>query len=140
MPKSILMFERFAYASLAFGLLTGLVQTLSDPDVLSSFAERTADAVLPVTVYAVLMALITLTFAALIWAAARRRRNWARWVYTLLFPLGIGWAIYDWDASDPAWFRGLDLTVYLLDAAALFFLWFRQDSASWFSLSTRRTG
>ena len=131
------MFERLAYASLALGLLTGLVETLADPDVQSSFAERAADAVFPVAAYLVLMAAITGTFAALIWAAARRRRNWARWVYTLLFPLGIGWAIYDWDASDPAWFRGLDLTVYLLDATALFFLWFRQDSASWFSLPIR---
>ena len=77
MPTNIIWFERLAYASLVLGLLVGALDfgTLSEVG-------------LPATVIGIAVGSIAL-MSLLIWLIARRKQNWARWLFLTFFLLGL---------------------------------------------------
>lgn len=84
MPKSIAWFERLAYLSLVVGALS---LALHWSLVQSTFGQNSY--LYPVS------AVITLAVQVmLIWLTARRRTNWARWMWIVLNFATAGFALY----------------------------------------------
>lgn len=71
MPKSIVRFERMAFSALALGLVS---LALNWPIVLAAYNRS------PI-VYLLTLAITFGGQLLLIWLIARKRRNWARWVW-----------------------------------------------------------
>jgi len=120
MPKNMVLFERVAFAGLAFNILS---------DLLSKQFQELSGILL-----ALLVALSIAIFGGLIWMAGRRRQNWARWVYSILVVLVVMTSIYEYTFTvtvESIWQRLADVLYVLLTAASLYFLWSR-DSAAWF--------
>lgn len=82
MPKSIVWFERLAYLSLLFSILS---QALHWSFVQAAFGEN-------FYVYPVSAALTLAAQGMLIFLTARRRTNWARWVWIVLSVVLSGFA------------------------------------------------
>ena len=83
MPKSIALFERVAYSALVLGLVS---ITLNWPAVRDSYNQS------PTTYWSTQIGTLCGQML-LIWLIARKRRNWARWIWILVTfvgtPLGI---------------------------------------------------
>ena len=79
MPKSVALFERIAYLALVLGVLSSAINLNSSSAVLSIVLG---------------MQMITIAFQILfIWLVARKRKNWARWVWIVLMFAGTIYAI-----------------------------------------------
>src|SRR6266436_8817865 len=119
MPKNIVLFERLAFASLAFSVLS---------DLLDKELQE-----LGAVMLALLVVISVVLIGGLIWLAVRRRQTWARWVYSVLGVLLVIGAIYlDFVTEAPdIWERLAGVLSALLMAASLYFLW-SGDSAAWF--------
>ena len=96
MPKSIVLFERVAYSALILGLAS---VALNWPAV-SDFYDQN-----PMTY--LLMQIATLGGQIVfIWLIARRRKNWARWVWVGIIFVGTAFAIVA-EGAGPVRFIGL---------------------------------
>jgi hypothetical protein len=128
MPQAIVRFERLAYLSLLLGVLATSVLLVRDADVRRLVEEMPAAAIGTNVVP-------NLVFLALIFAAARRRQNWARWLYSVLVAVGLVIYIIVRHSS-----LGFD-PVTLLNAAsgvtfiASVYFVFSRPSSSWFRAS-----
>lgn len=84
MPKSVAWFERLAYLSLVVGAASlALHWTL----VQSTFGEHSY-------LYPISAVITLLVQVMLIWLTARRRTNWARWMWIVLSFSTSGFALY----------------------------------------------
>jgi hypothetical protein len=114
MPANIARFERLAYLSFALFLLAGYLDQDYDP---AGFVAT-----------GVLFGSISIL---LIWLTARRRKNWARWVYSILSAMGI--AADTWGYFTSALDRA-DIVMMCSDialVAALYYAW-GGSSGDWF--------
>jgi hypothetical protein len=82
MPPTVMRFERLAYLCVVLGVsayYNDVYQGITRHQGLDAFF----------TVLAGVTAAAYVIVAALIFAAARRRQNWARWIYSVLIVLGV---------------------------------------------------
>jgi len=85
MPKSVALFERLSYLSLFLGAISAVLNWAT----ISKFAHQS-----PLLYPAALL----LTFAIqilFIWLIARKRKNWARWIWIFVILGGTALAIFD---------------------------------------------
>jgi fluoride ion exporter CrcB/FEX len=99
MPRSVVLFERLAYAALTFEVLAILIDPLNR-------AEWGMAGSLLVAAIAILIT------SLIVWAAARRRKNWARYLYVVLGVIGMASTI--WSFTD----EGQSMLVHVLNVAA----------------------
>jgi uncharacterized membrane protein len=91
MPKSVWWFEKLMWLS----LLLGVVVAWLDWDRIISEAQEAAGA-MPIAVQTVSIFTIVITIAVmlgLVFLIARVRQNWARWVFAVLFVLGLPFVV-----------------------------------------------
>ena len=69
--------------------------------------------------------------AALIWFAAKRRKNWARWAYAVVVVLLVGLTILFFSPLPPLWYVLIMGASELLGIISLFYLYSAAASA-WF--------
>lgn len=120
LPRNVLWFEVLNYLSLAINSLTAAFR---DDSALEAAA-------LPPALNLLTAALIA-AFIYLVWLAARRRKNWARWVLLValvLSALSLSQMIGD-DGLQPSSLA--ELMSSLLAAAGLYFS-FTGDARGWF--------
>lgn len=72
-------------------------------------------------------------FILLVWLAAWKRRNWARWVLFLLFLTGVANLLWHMPAlySVHLWIAALQAIPWFVQAVAFYFL-FTGDAADWY--------
>lgn len=119
MPNSVVMFERLAYACLTFEVLAILV------DPLNRAAWGLAGSVLIAAVAVLITSLV-------VWAAARRRQNWARWLYLVLGVIGMASTLWSFtDADQRWWVHALNVAADLCFLGAAYHV-FSKESTPWF--------
>jgi uncharacterized membrane protein HdeD (DUF308 family) len=119
MPNSVAMFERLAYACLTFEVLAILIDPLN----------RAAWGLSGTVLVAAIAVLIT---SLIVWATARRRQNWARWLYLVLGVIGMASTLWSFtDAEQTWWVHTLNVAADLCFLAAAYHL-FSRESAPWF--------
>jgi hypothetical protein len=125
MPRTMVRFERLAYLSIVLGALPIVIALRQGLDFFNA-------------IVAAGVSVAYLIVAALIFTAARLRRNWARWVYSVLIALGVALNIRTFLQYRDV--LGFDL-VASLDAAsdvaaiASVYFAFSRPSNSWFRTS-----
>jgi hypothetical protein len=123
MPVNIIRFERLAYLSLAISMLSVVLDNSMGPGTHQ-----------PLWATVIAVVATTLIGGALIWATARLRKNWIRWVYTTLVVLGVAadaWTIpTDFAAHSPL-FQALNVGADILDIACVCLL-FSAAAGAWF--------
>jgi hypothetical protein len=120
-PTSVARFELLAYVSLLLGVL----------GVALTFENHVQQAGL-----FFVLAVQGITFAVLIvliWLIARRRQNWARWVFAVLFVLGLPLSLpMVWASLMPITLSGVISVVQIaLQVVGLIFV-FSPQSRPWF--------
>ena len=119
MPQSIVLFERLAYVALAFEVLAILI------DPLNRAEWGLAGSVL-------VAAMAVLITSLIVWLAARRWRNWARWLYLVLGVIGMASTLWSFtDAGQSVWVHVLNIAADLSFIAAAYHAW-RPDGTAWF--------
>jgi len=129
MPRNIVIFERLMYATIAFGALVAVLDAARLAALTGVGAGiAAAGSILGLAI-----------FAGLVWLAARRRKNWARWVLLVIAIAGFFMAYPQIAAafrSSPL-IGGAHILQFLLEAIALWFVfsgdarpWFRKDTAA----------
>jgi hypothetical protein len=116
MPTPVVLLERFAYGFLGLNILGGLLEIARVGDV-------AAFGLWNVIAYVVI--------AALIWFAAKRRKNWARWGYAVVVVLLVGLTILFFSPLPPLWYVLIMGASELLGIISLFYLYSAAASA-WF--------
>ena len=127
MPKNVVLFERLMYTSLCIGLLNLILdgsRQAASPDVEKlggySFVAMVAIATLGILLL-------------LIWLIARRGKNWARYLFTAMFALGLWPTLQNistlLEANPPV--ALLCVAQIVIQLAALYFI-FTGDARSWF--------
>ena len=121
-PRNVLLFEVMLYLSLMLDALSVAFQDRT-PD-----ANVTASTIAIATAMAGVMILLLLYF---VWLAARRRKNWPRWVLAaaLLFSVGTLWQAIDESGLELD--SSIEIVSCLLTAAGLYFS-FTGDAQDWF--------
>lgn len=127
MPRSVALFERLMYASLALSLLViGL-----DGTRMAALPEVQASGGIG---FLIATGLFTVAILMLfIWLIARRRKNWARIVFVVLFVLGLipfAQNFVNVLAANPL-AAAVSALQMLLQVAALFFV-FSSSARPWF--------
>jgi len=123
-PRSIGRFEFLAYLSvvLLISAFAALPEPAHDPEVTQW------QAIAPV------LLIYALVRTALIFATARRRQNWAKWIYSALVVLNVVIALFvlmpphDYVFAPPDILWGLSL---LAEVATVYFA-FSRESSAWF--------
>jgi ABC-type dipeptide/oligopeptide/nickel transport system permease component len=120
MPTNIIRFERLAYISLVMG-------------VVALGIDRNFRAEVGLTVVVVSTAIAVAIGVALIYLAARRRKNWARWAFSIIAAISTAFVAYSvWtEFAVQPWVTGLNIVSTAFDAVAVYLL-FSGDSQSWF--------
>jgi hypothetical protein len=121
MPSNVARFEQLMYASLGLGIIGAVLQ-------FSYWQSQTSIGAI-VSMQIVIMAL----FVLFIWLIARRRANWARWTFLVIFVLGLIPYVPNEIAlmqRSPVSF-GLNLTQLVLQVMALYLV-FTGDAVAWF--------
>jgi len=121
-PRNVLLFEIMLYLSLMLDALS------------VAFQDRTPDAGVTsstITIATAMTGLLILLLLYFVWLAARKRKNWPRWVLAaaLLFSVGSLWQAIgeiglELDSS-------IEVVSCLLTAAGLYFS-FTGDAQDWF--------
>jgi hypothetical protein len=128
MPRNVMLFERLMYTSLAIGILNLFLDGIR----LAASAPIAAVGGLPFVVFVCVATAASLVL--FIWLIARRRQNWARWVFLVLFVIGLVPVIQNLftvlEAHPAAAY--VSVVQLLLQQAALFFI-FTGDAGPWFS-------
>jgi len=125
MPQTMVRFERLAYLSIVLGVLPIFIGFHHGLDFFNAVVAVVVDGAY-------------LIVAALIFAAARLRRNWARWVYSVLIALGVAFSIRAFlQYRDVLGFNLVDLLDAVSDVAAIASVYFAfsRPSNSWFRTS-----
>ena len=122
LPRNVLAFERLMYGALVLGIVT------------LPFNERLRDALARFGPIILLFGAVAYgLFVLVIWAIARRRKNWLRWTWVVLFvtslPFDLPSTLRELH-SHPV-FVVISLTTYVLKATA-FFLIFTGDAVPWY--------
>jgi uncharacterized membrane protein HdeD (DUF308 family) len=119
MPNSVVIFERLAYACLTFEVLAILIDPLN----------RAAWGLSGTVLVAAIAVLIT---SLIVWAAARRRKNWARWLYLVLGVIGMASTLWSFtDAEQTWWVHMLNVAADLCFLGAAYHV-FSRESTPWF--------
>jgi len=121
-PRNVLLFEIMLYLSLMLDAVS------------VAFQDRTPDASVTastITIDVVLKGLLILLLLYFVWLAARRRKNWPRWVLAaaLLFSVGSLWQVLGESGLELD--SGIEIVSCLLTAAGLYFS-FTGDAQDWF--------
>ena len=121
-PRNVLMFEIMLYLSLMLDALS------------VAFQDRTPEAGVTsstITIATVLTGFLILLLLYFVWLAARRRKNWPRWVLAaaLLFSVGSLWQALSESGLELD--NGIEIVSCLLTAAGLYFS-FTGDAQDWF--------
>ena len=121
-PRNVLLFEVMLYLSLMLDALSVAFQDRT-PD-----AGVTSSTISIATAMAGFLILLLLYF---VWLAARRRKNWPRWVLAaaLLFSVGTLWQAIDESGLELD--SSIEIVSCLLTAAGLYFS-FTGDAQGWF--------
>jgi branched-subunit amino acid permease len=121
-PRNVLLFEIMLYLSLMLDAVS------------VAFQDRTPDAGVTsstITIATAMTGMLILLLLYFVWLAARRRKNWPRWVLAaaLLFSVGSLWqAIGEIGLELDS---GIEVVSCLLTAAGLYFS-FTGDAQDWF--------
>jgi hypothetical protein len=121
-PRNVLLFEVMLYLSLMLDAVS------------VAFQDRTPDAGVTsstITIATAMTGLLILLLLYFVWLAARRRKNWPRWVLAaaLLFSVGSLWqAIGEGGLGLD---NSIEIVSCLLTAAGLYFS-FTGDAQDWF--------
>ncbi len=119
-PHNILRFEALLYASLLLDTLSMVVRDDGgDLEAASSGTERGVSA------------LLILVFVGLVWLAARKRQNWARWVLIAAFALSCVAVLATITSGDAGAGVLFDIVSSVLTAAGLYYS-FTGDAQGWF--------
>ena len=119
MPNSVVIFERLAYACLTFEVLAILIDPLN----------RAAWGLSGTVLVAAIAVLIT---SLIVWASARRRKNWARWLYLVLGVIGMASTLWSFtDAEQTWWVHMLNVAADLCFLGAAYHV-FSTESTPWF--------
>jgi len=121
-PRNVLLFEIMLYLSLMLDALS------------VAFQDRTPDAGVTastITIATAMTGLLILLLLYFVWLAARRRKNWPRWVLAaaLLFSVGSLWQAIGESGLELD--SGIEVVSCLLTAAGLYFS-FTGDAQDWF--------
>lgn len=121
MPKSVVWFERLTYGSLVI-----------DVAVLAITSPQSR---LPAATFVLLIPATLMIYGLTIWLIARRRKNWARWLYVVCSIAGMPFFVHDRILGDfrksilMAVLSSVELTMQAVAIALLF----TASSRSWFS-------
>jgi hypothetical protein len=121
-PRNVVLFEIMLYLSLMLDAVS------------VAFQDRTPDAGVTsstITIATAMTGLLILLLLYFVWLAARKRKNWPRWVLAaaLLFSVGSLWqAIGEIGLELDS---GIEVVSCLLTAAGLYFA-FTGDAQDWF--------
>jgi hypothetical protein len=121
-PRNVLLFEVMLYLSLMLDALS------------VAFQDRTPDAGVTsstITIATAMAGFLILLLLYFVWLAARRRKNWPRWVLAaaLLFSVGSLWQALSESGLELD--NGIEIVSCLLTAAGLYFS-FTGDAQDWF--------
>ena len=122
-PKNVLWFEVLLYLSLT---LDALAVAFEDR---TPSAETTEQAILVGAVFAGGMILLLAYF---VWLAARRRKNWPRWVLAATFVLSMISLVQIVGDNGLELGSGIEIVSCALTAAGLYFS-FTGDARGWFN-------
>lgn len=125
MPKSVALFEKAGYLAVLLGIASGFINY--------PVAMKVPGATLGmfVTTFVISISLEVL----LIWLIARKRKNWARWVWIVLIGVGTALAVllsfvHPTQQNGVAGAAAYYLTYILSIASAMYLL--RPDARAWF--------
>ena len=121
-PRNVLLFEIMLYLSLMLDAVS------------VAFQDRTPDAGVTsstITIATAMAGFLILLLLYFVWLAARRRKNWPRWVLAaaLLFSVGSLWQALGERGLELD--NGIEIVSCLLTAAGLYFS-FTGDAQDWF--------
>jgi hypothetical protein len=127
MPKNVVIFERLMYAAVTIGLLNLIL----DASRQSELPEIQAAGGFGVVALVALVALGLLL--VLMWLIARKRKNWARWLFVGFFVIGLWPTLQNvavvLEANPPVGL--LSVAQIVVQMAAIFFI-FSGDAGPWF--------
>ncbi len=123
LPRNVLLFEVLLYLSLMLDALS------------VAFQDRTPGADMTSSMIAVATAMaggLILLLFYFVWLAARRRKNWPRWVLAaaLLFSIASLWQVIGENGLELD--SGIEIVSCVLTAAGLYFS-FSGDAQGWFN-------
>jgi peptidoglycan/LPS O-acetylase OafA/YrhL len=123
LPRNVLLFEILLYLSLMLDALS------------VAFQDRTPGADMTSSMIAVATAMaggLILLLFYFVWLAARRRKNWPRWVLAaaLLFSIASLWQVIGENGLELD--SGIEIVSCVLTAAGLYFS-FSGDAQGWFN-------
>jgi hypothetical protein len=123
LPRNVLLFEILLYLSLMLDALSVAFQDRTPG------ADMTSSMIAVATAFAGCLILLLLYF---VWLAARRRRNWPRWVLAaaLLFSIASLWQVIGENGIELD--SGIEIVSCMLTAAGLYFS-FSGDAQGWFN-------
>jgi len=123
LPRNVLLFEILLYLSLMLDALSVAFQDRTPG------ADMTSSMVAVATALAGCLILLLLYF---VWLAARRRKNWPRWVLAaaLLFSIASLWQVIGENGLELD--SGIEIVSCMLTAAGLYFS-FSGDAQGWFN-------
>jgi predicted membrane channel-forming protein YqfA (hemolysin III family) len=128
MPSNVARFEQLMYLSLGIGIIVSVLEF--------SYFQSQANVGFILFIQAFVLAL----FVLFIWLIARRRANWARWTFLVIFLLGL--IPYVPNAIELLQRNpvsgGLNLVQLVLQAVALYLV-FTGNAANWFKKSPQPT-
>jgi peptidoglycan/LPS O-acetylase OafA/YrhL len=122
LPRNVLLFEILLYLSLMLDALSVAFQDRTPG------ADMTSSMIAVATALAGCLILLLLYF---VWLAARRRKNWPRWVLAaaLLFSIASLWQVIGENGLELD--SGIEIVSCMLTAAGLYFS-FSGDAQGWF--------
>jgi peptidoglycan/LPS O-acetylase OafA/YrhL len=122
-PKNVLWFQSLLYASLMLDALSVAFQDRTPS------ADMTDGMIMIATVLAGVMILLLLYF---VWLAARKRKNWPRWVLAAALVLSIISLVQVIGDNGVELDSGIEIVSCVLTAAGLYFS-FTGDAQGWFN-------
>jgi len=122
-PKNVLWFQTLLYASLMLDALSVAFQDRTPS------ADMTDEMIMIATVLAGGMILLLFYF---VWLAARKRKNWPRWVLAAALVLSIISLVQVIGDNGVEFDSGIEIVSCVLTAAGLYFS-FTGDAHGWFN-------
>jgi hypothetical protein len=123
-PRNVLWFEVLMYASLFLDALTAAFGDRTPPDAETTETMMMANSLIT--------ACLILLFAFLVGLAARRRKNWARWVLIASLVFSVLSLVLYIGEKGLQFDSGMQIVSCLLGAAGLYFS-FTGDARGWFN-------
>jgi hypothetical protein len=125
MPKNVMRFEILAYIAIGIGV------------IISALEYQRLSAVASPAFVLTIQFFVMLLLVWLIWLTARRHKNWARWVFLILFLVGL--PLYIPNLADMMAHNAiagvLSAAQMLIEGVSLYFV-FSGDAKDWFRKPT----